>query len=145
MIGDYLIVHKKILPEYYEKVVMARNLLSSGRVKEVSEAAARAGISRSTYYKYKDYIFEPSEMAAERKASISMMLSHEKGVLSKVLGELSCSEASILTISQSVPIGGAAAVLVSLDVSEVSVPAEEIVARLQNVRGVLSARLISIE
>jgi chorismate mutase len=145
MIGDYLIVHKKILPEYYEKVVLARNLLSSGRVKEVSEAAARAGISRSTYYKYKDFIFEPSEMAAERKASITMMLSHEKGVLSKVLGELSGVNASILTISQSIPIGGSAAVLVSLDISEVSAPAEDIVTRLENVRGVLSARLVSIE
>jgi chorismate mutase len=145
MIGDYLIVHKKILPEYYEKVVLARNLLSSGRVKEVSEAAARAGISRSTYYKYKDFIFEPSEMAAERKASVALILSHEKGVLSKVLGELSGVNASILTISQSVPIGGSAAVLVSLDISEVSAPAEDIVTRLENVRGVLSARLVSIE
>ena len=55
MSDNYLIIHKSVLPDYYEKVLEARRLLESGRVREVSEAVRRVGISRSTYYKYKDY------------------------------------------------------------------------------------------
>ena len=60
MQSNYLIVDRRILPDYYEKVVQARDMLREGRVKEVSEAVKLVGISRSTYYKYKDYIFAPS-------------------------------------------------------------------------------------
>ena len=52
MLDNYLIIHKSILPEYYEKVVAARRLLEEGRVREVSQAVKDVGISRSTYYKY---------------------------------------------------------------------------------------------
>ena len=52
MLDNYLIIHKSILPEYYEKVVAARRLLEDGRVREVSQAVKQVGISRSTYYKY---------------------------------------------------------------------------------------------
>ena len=55
MLDNYLIIHKSILPEYYEKVVAARRLLEEGRVREVSQAVKDVGISRSTYYKYKEY------------------------------------------------------------------------------------------
>ena len=54
--NNYLIVDKRILPDYYEKVLAAQEMLRTGAVKEVSEAARQAGISRSTYYKYKDYL-----------------------------------------------------------------------------------------
>ena len=74
MLKDYLIVHKNILPEYYEKVLEARRLLESGKARDVSQAVKEVGISRSTYYKYKEYILEPSEMAGGRKAVLSMLL-----------------------------------------------------------------------
>ena len=56
MLDNYLIIHKSILPEYYEKVLEARRLLEDGKVHEVSQAVKQVGISRSTYYKYKDFI-----------------------------------------------------------------------------------------
>ena len=80
MLSNYLIVHKSILPDYYEKVLEARRLMTSGKVKEVSQAVKQVGISRSTYYKYKDYLFEPSEIAGGRKAVLSMLLDHTPGV-----------------------------------------------------------------
>ena len=82
MLDDYLIVHKSILPDYYEKVVSARLLVESGEAKDVSDAVRRVGISRSTYYKYKDFIFEPYDIQGGKKAVLSMMLTHEQGVLS---------------------------------------------------------------
>ena len=101
----YLIVSKEILPDYYEKVIEARNLLNDGKVKGISEAVKMVGISRSTYYKYKDYVFAPSDNSMGRKALISMMLDHKKGVLSEVINYLSSVDGNILTINQVAEVG----------------------------------------
>ena len=98
MKSDYLIVHKEFLPDYFEKVVAARELLRRGKIREVSEAARTVGISRSTYYKYKDYVFMPSEGNACKKAVISLILSHEKGILSRVLNMMSALGANIVKV-----------------------------------------------
>ena len=74
MLSNYLIIHKSILPDYYEKVLQAKRILEEGKVREVSQAVKMAGISRSTYYKYKDYILEPTDMSGGRKAVLSMLL-----------------------------------------------------------------------
>ena len=112
MKSDYLIVHKKVLPEYFEKVVEAHELLRRGEVKEVSKAAEKVGISRSTYYKYKDYVFLPDKDLHARKAVISLMLHHDKGILSEVLQILSNVNANILTINQNIPIHNWASVVI---------------------------------
>ena len=74
MLENYLIIHKSILPEYYEKVLEVRRMMESGKKKDVSQCVREVGISRSTYYKYKDFIIEPTEFASGRKAVFSMML-----------------------------------------------------------------------
>ena len=128
MLENFLIVNKEILPDYYEKVVEARNMINEGRVKGISEAVKQVGISRSTYYKYKDYIFAPGENTSGRKAVISLMLNHEKGILSEVLNQLSNMNANILTITQSLPINRKASVVLSLDISDIAASIEEIIA-----------------
>lgn len=145
MLENFLIVNKEILPDYYEKVVEARNMINEGRVKGISEAVKLVGISRSTYYKYKDYIFAPGENTSGRKAVISLMLNHEKGVLSEVLNQLSNMNANILTITQSLPINRKASVVLSLDISDIIATIEEILSALAGIRGVSNAKLVSIE
>lgn len=145
MLDNYLIVHKNILPDYYEKVLEARRLLDSGKVKEVSQAAKMAGISRSTYYKYKDYIFEPSDMAEGRKAVLSFMLEHEAGVLSELLARISAAGANVLTITQSLPIHNMASVTVSVDISSMPGPLSALLSDIESSAGVEKARLIAVE
>lgn len=145
MKGDYLIVHKKILPVYYEKVLQARNLLESGAERDVSAAARAVGISRSTYYKYKDYIYSPDGGDMGRKAVISMMLSHEIGVLSTALNRLSALGISVLTITQSLPIRDVASVIMSLDVSQMNTDIEEVIRSLGRISGVENISLVAIE
>ena len=145
MKGDYLIVHKKILPVYYEKVLEARTLLESGAERDVSAAVRAVGISRSTYYKYKDYIYSPDGGEMGRKAVISMLLSHEIGVLSTALNRLSGMHISVLTITQSLPVRGVASATVTLDVSQMSASIEEALRELGRIPGVENAALIAIE
>ena len=145
MKGDYLIVHKKILPVYYEKVLQARNLLESGVERDVSAAVRAVGISRSTYYKYKDYIYSPDSGEMGRKAVISMLLSHDIGVLSTALNKLSTMGVSVLTISQNLPIRDVASVLMTLDVSQMSVSIEETTHILGQIPGVENVSLVALE
>lgn len=145
MLDDYLIVHKSILPDYYEKVVSARLLVESGEAKDVSDAVRRVGISRSTYYKYKDYVLEPSAVSEGRMAVISVMLSHEPGVLSALLTKISDVGGSIVTITQSMPIREKAQVTLCLDISEVSGTLEDLMADISVTPGVEKPKILAVE
>ena len=141
--GEYFIVHKKILPDYYDKVVLARELLKSGECREISEAVRRVGISRSTYYKYKDYIFRPSEDDSSRKAVISMMLRHEAGVLGSVLGLIAGHGGNVLTILQNPPIAGRASVVICVDMEKMD-PLPDVLSALSSTKGVEKPALLDI-
>ena len=145
MLENYLIIHKSILPEYYEKVLQVRRMMESGKKKDVSQCVREVGISRSTYYKYKDYILEPMALSGGRKAVLSMMLTHEPGVLSALLSCISQSGASVLTITQSLPIHGRASVTISLDVTELAADFSILMQMLEKVSGVEQVKLLAIE
>ncbi|MBQ8507715.1 MAG: ACT domain-containing protein [Clostridia bacterium] len=145
MKSEFLIVHKKILPNYFEKVLEARKLLESGAVRDVSAAVREVGISRSTYYKYKDYIYSPDSGSAGRKAVISMLLSHEIGVLSTALNRLSTMGVNVLTISQSLPIRDVASVIMTLDIAEMSLSLDAATQLLADIPGVENVALVSVE
>ena len=55
--SKYFVVKQKAVPEVLLKVVEAKRLLESEKVETVQEATERTGISRSSFYKYKDDIF----------------------------------------------------------------------------------------
>ena len=145
MKSDYLIVHKKILPDYLEKVIEARNILARHEAPTVTEAAKKAGISRNTYYKYKDFVFEQTDRDSSRNAVISLILKDESGDLSSLLNTLSGLDTSILTISQSVPIAGKANILISLDISHMACSVEEMTDLLKQLPAVKNVHIDAIE
>ena len=55
--NKYFVVTKKAVPEVLLKVVEAKRLLESGRMPTIQDAVDAVGISRSSFYKYKDDIF----------------------------------------------------------------------------------------
>ena len=145
MLENYLIVHKSILPEYYEKVLAVRRLMDSGKCREVSQAVRQVGISRSTYYKYKDKILEPSQLTVGRKASLMLQLNHKAGMLSRVLSTVSGCNANILTITQSLPIHGKASIMLSIDLSQLTEPMDALIESLDAIEGVEHVRLLALE
>ncbi|AVQ18079.1 MAG: ACT domain-containing protein [Fusobacterium mortiferum] len=145
MKGKYLIVDKAILPDYFEKVIEARTLLRDGKFQNVSEAVKEVGISRSTYYKYKDFVFSPSDSNIGRKALISIMLEDKKGALSEILNFLYSVECNIITINQNIPINEVASIIISMDISDTKTPIEEILVNLKTVKYVVSSKLVALE
>ena len=145
MNDQFLFVERDALPEYFEKVVQARNLLESGECTQVSEAVRKAGISRSTFYKYKDKIIEPSRMDIGHKASLMLTLTHEAGNLSRVLNVVSAYHGNILTITQSLPVHGKASIMLTLDTSRLTVSVAQLVDALMEVEGAEKVRLLALE
>ena len=145
MLNEYLIVEKSALPDYFLKVIEARHLLESGAYAQVIDAVHAAGISRSTYYKYKDRILEPSQLTVGRKASLMLTLDHQAGMLSKVLSAMSACRANILTITQSLPIHGKASIMLSIDLSQLSRSVDDMTEELSAIDGVENVRLLALE
>ena len=145
MLNEYLIVEKSALPDYFLKVIEARRLLESGACAQVIDAVHAVGISRSTYYKYKDRILEPSQLTVGRKASLMLTLDHQAGMLSKVLAAVSAFRANVLTITQSLPIHGKASIMLSIDLSQLSESMDALVEALNAIEGVEHVRLLALE
>jgi chorismate mutase len=74
-----------------------------------------------------------------------MLLTHEAGVLSSVLQTISNTGASVLTITQSLPIHGKASVTISLDVGTLSGSINSLIQRISMQKGVENPRLIAVE
>ena len=142
---NYLVIEKSVLPDVYEKVVNAKKLLRESKVKDVTEAAKIAGISRSVYYKYKDFIFEFSESSQGRKATFNLMIVDEKGVLSNILNYISANGGSVLTINQGIPLNGYAYVSLTIDISTISGDIKTLLEGLNNIDKVEKAEFIAME
>jgi len=112
--AEYYVVRRVAVPEVLIKVVEAKKLLESGKVKTVNEAVEQLDISRSSFYKYKDDIYEFHDTLQGTTLTLSFQINDEPGLLSDVLGIIAESGANILTIHQSIPINGVANLSVSL-------------------------------
>jgi len=144
MSNSYFIVNKDLLPEYIDKVVYATKLLNDGTCKTISDAVKQAGISRSTYYKYKDKVFGYSFDSAH-KCIFSLSLSHEKGILSSVINTIAQFDGNILTIHQDIPIHGIAHLTISLDISYMNEDISVLLKAISGLKGASNIRLIAID
>ena len=102
--SKYFVLKQKAVPEVLLKVVEAKRLLESERVITVQEATERVGISRSSFYKYKDDIFPFHDDAKGKTVTFVLQMEDEPGLLSMVLSIVAEFHANILTIHQSVTI-----------------------------------------
>lgn len=143
--GKYYVVDREMLPDILDKVVAARTLLQRGEVSNISEAVKRVGISRSAYYKYKDCVYLQNSDVSERKAVISLMLYHRSGILSKVLDMMSQVQANIITINQNIPIHDLASVVISFELSNMSISIDAMLKQLSDLDGVTNVRLEAVE
>ena len=143
--SKYYVVSGDILPDVLELGKQARILLQSGKAKRISEAVKMVGISRGTYYKYKDAVFSFNAEQSNRKAIISMILRNEKGTLSKVLSLVSVKQVNVLAINQTIPINGIANVALTLDISDLEISIQSLVSLIEAMPMVEKADLVAVE
>ena len=112
----YYVIRKQAVPEVLLKVVEAKKLLESGKVKTVNEAATKLGISRSSFYKYRDDIYEFHDSLQGTTLTLTFQMNDEVGLLSFVLNLIAEFGANILTIHQSIPLNGVASISITIQV-----------------------------
>ena len=141
----YYVVTGKAVPEVLLKVVEATKLLDAEKVLTVQEATDQVGISRSSFYKYKDDIFPFHENAKGRTITMMMQMDDEPGALSEVLGKVAEYNANILTIHQSVPINGIASLTMSIEVLPTTKDLSEMIEQMESQKEIHYVKILARE
>ena len=143
--SQLIVADADILPEVFTKVIEVKRLIVCKDEKSLASACKRVGISRSAYYKYKDSVFSYEELFNRKIVNMYLLLTDNPGVLSNALAFLHSLKANILTVKQSIPVDGAAAVNISLRLTD-SIDRElEGLNSIKKLDGVLEVRILSAE
>lgn len=141
----YFVVKQKAVPEVLLKVVEAKKLLESERVLTVQEATDRVGISRSSFYKYKEDIFPFYDNTKGKTVTFVVQMDDEQGLLSDLLHIVAVYKANILTIHQSIPLNGVATLTLSVEVLSTTGNLSEMVAKIEEKEGVHYLKIVGRE
>lgn len=143
--AGYFVVRQKAVPEVLLKVVEAKRLLESEKVMTIQEAVDRVGISRSSFYKYKDDIFQFHDSSQGTTLTLTFQMDDEPGLLSDVLKIIADFGANILTIHQSIPIGGIASLSLSVQVLPTTGDISKMLDAMEKQKGVHYVKIIAKE
>ena len=142
---SFFVLREKAVPEVLLKVVEAKRLLDSGKVESVQDATEAVGISRSSFYKYKDDIFPYHENQKGKTITMVIQLDDKPGLLSIVLKTIADFHANILTIHQSIPVNGIASLSLSIDVFPTTGNVEDMKNSIESVQGIHYAKILARE
>lgn len=141
----YFVLKQKAVPEVLLKVVKAKRLIESERGITVQEATERVGISRSSFYKYKDDIFPFYDNAKGRTITLVLQMDDERGLLSDILHLVAVYKANILTIHQSIPINNVASLTLSVEVRPDTGNISKMVEEMEVQKGIHYVKIIARE
>ncbi|MDP4152663.1 MAG: ACT domain-containing protein [Bacillota bacterium] len=143
--GTYYLIEASVLPPVYMKVIEVKELLAKGGARTINEAAEKVGISRSAFYKYKDFVFPFFEKTKDKVITLTAILRNETGALSRMLSFFATNGCNILTINQSIPSNGVAPVSISFETGKMNISIDEMLKMLRAVTGVLEASVVGSE
>ena len=143
--AKYYVVRRKAVPEVLLKVVEVKRLLESEKVSTVQEAVDIVGISRSSFYKYKDDIFQFHDNAPGTTITLTFNMDDEPGLLSDVLKTIAEYQANILTIHQSIPINGIASLSLSVQILQTTGDISKMIEQMEEQKGVHNVKILAKE
>ena len=141
----YFVVRQKAVPEVLLKVVEAKSLLESEKVATIQEAVDAVGISRSSFYKYKDDIFQFHDNSQGTTITMTFQMDDEPGLLSDVLKIIAKFRGNILTIHQSIPINGVASLSLSIQILQTTGDVSKMIEELEYQKGVHRVKILAKE
>ena len=143
--SKYFVVKQKAVPEVLLKVVEAKKLLESERAITIQEATGKVGISRSSFYKYKDDIFPFYDNTKGKTITLVIQMDDEQGLLSDLLHVVAVSKANILTIHQSIPVNGVATLTLSVEVRSNTGNVSKMVEDIEEMNGIHYVKILARE
>lgn len=142
---EYFVVRKRALPTVLLKVVEANRLVEAEKHSSIQEAVEKVGLSRSSYYKYKEDIFPFHENAKGTTITLTFQMDDEPGLLSDVLQIIADYKANILTIHQSIPLNGIASLSISVQVLPATGNTSKMLEEMERQKGVHYVKIIGRE
>ena len=142
---QFYVVKEKAVPEVLLKVVEAKKLLETGKAATVQEAADLTGISRSSFYKYKDDISLFHENTKGKKITFVIQMNDQPGLLSDVLKVIAEYQANILTIHQTIPVNGVASLTLCIDILPTTGNSMSLFTDIENLEGVYYMKILASE
>lgn len=142
--AKYFVVRRKAVPEVLLKVVEAKELLETEKVLNIQEAVDAVGISRSSFYKYKDDIFQFHDNAQGMTITLLFQMDDEPGLLSDVLKIIADYGGNILTIHQSIPINGVASLSITIQILE-RIDVSAMIGKMEDQKGMHHVKILAKE
>jgi chorismate mutase len=142
MTNDYIVIHKKVLPDYFEKVLDIKELIDKGE--NVSDACKQVGLARSTFYKYKDFV-SMLEKNVEKKIMLSLKLVDEPGTLLEILKEVYNRDANISSINLEPSIHKISLASLTLSTLNSNFNSNAFLTEIRKQKGVIEATLVASE
>lgn len=140
----YYVVKQRALPEVLLKVAEAKRLIDSEQL-SIKEAVDKLGISRSSFYKYKEDIFPFHDTTTGTTVTVMLQMDDVPGLLSDVLKIIATSGANILTIHQSIPVNGIATLSISVQILPTTGNISDMVDQMEKQVGVRNVKIIAKE
>jgi chorismate mutase len=144
--SSYLVViDSRVIPDVFLKVLEVKKTIANKEAKSLAAACKLAGISRSAYYKYRDYIFLYDEKLTQKLITLYAVLQDKPGVLANVLSVVHSSEANVMTLNQNIPVDGVASITITLKLGTGMYSEDDIMSSIRSVGGVVDVRILSRE
>ena len=142
--SKYYVVKQKALPEVLLKVAQVNKIIETKRM-SIAEATESVGISRSSYYKYKDDIFPFRDNVKGKTITFVLSMDDEPGILSVVLKTIAEYKANLLTIHQTIPVDGVASLTLSVDILPTTGDSAKMIEQIEQLSGVRYLKILSRE
>ena len=141
MNDDYYVIHKKVLPDYFEKVIKIKEIINRGV--NISDACKEIGLSRSTFYKYKDYVFLTNGLNS-KKANILVKMK-EKGSLIELLTLLEELNIKVLNIHKETLVNGIQEVFLTLSTNNIIMDYNDVIKDVRRIKDIKEVLLLGSE
>ncbi len=143
--SDYYIVKEEALPEVLTKVLEVKKMIECEEGISIADAVKEVGISRSSFYKYKDAILPFFEATKEKAITFGMKIDDEPGFLAEVLLLFRNYGMNVKTLHQTLPINRVADVTCTVSISEDSGDIRELIEDLEAKEKVHKIKILARE
>jgi chorismate mutase len=139
---QFYLVREDMLPEAMLKTAEAKRMLENGEIDKINEAVKKVDLSRSAFYKYKDGIFPFHTMVKEKIITLGIQLEDRSGTLSKLLSLIAQTGANVLTINQTIPLQGRAAITISIETAAMNSEITGLLNKIEQLDSVVKVEII---
>jgi chorismate mutase len=143
--NKYLLVEESALSEKIIKTMEVKKMLSCDAGMTIDEAVKAVGISRSTFYKYKDSVFPFYETVRGKVITLFFVVENFSGILSNIIEKIAVAKANIITINQNIPINGLADITISVETAGMIKEVNDLINDISGILGVRRYEILSRE